>query len=195
MSGRGVGMDVVKRNIESLQGEVEIFSNHGQGTLVRIRLPLTLAIIAGFKVVVGGAVFVIPLDLVVECINLAAYPVQHNVVTLRGEPLPFIRLRELFDLPHRESVRKSLVVVQYGAMRAGLLVDHLLGECQAVIKPLGKLFSKVKGLSGSTILGDGRVALILDVPHLIAQTEKHEQSQSRETGGRSEIGLIAGDQA
>lgn len=176
-------MDVVKRNIESLQGEVEIFSNHGQGTLVRIRLPLTLAIIAGFQVVVGGAVFVIPLDLVVECINLSVYPVQHNVVTLRGEPLPFIRLRELFDLPYRESVRKSLVVVKYGSMRAGLLVDNLLGECQAVIKPLGKLFSKVKGLSGSTILGDGRVALILDIPHLIAQTGKIEQSKARESGG------------
>ncbi|MBB3212856.1 two-component system chemotaxis sensor kinase CheA [Herbaspirillum sp. Sphag1AN] len=195
LSGRGVGMDVVKRNIESLQGEVEIFSNRGQGTLVRIRLPLTLAIIAGFQVVVGGAVFVIPLDLVVECINLSAYPVQRNVVTLRGEPLPFIRLRELFDLPHRETVRKSLVVVQYGAMRAGLLVDNLLGECQAVIKPLGKLFSKVKGLSGSTILGDGRVALILDVPHLIAQTGKIEQSQARESGTRSELGVISGDQA
>lgn len=195
LSGRGVGMDVVKRNIESLQGEVEIFSNRGQGTLVRIRLPLTLAIIAGFQVVVGGAVFVILLDLVVECINLSAYPVQHNVVTLRGEPLPFIRLRELFDLPHRESVCKSLVVVQYGSMRAGLLVDNLLGECQAVIKPLGKLFSKVKGLSGSTILGDGRVALILDVPHLIAQTGKIEQSQARESGTRSELGAISGDQA
>ena len=159
LSGRGVGMDVVKRNIDALQGEVEIYSNPGQGTMVRIRLPLTLAIIAGFQVVVGGAVFVIPLDLVVECINLSSHQVHNNVVTLRNEPLPFIPLRELFDLPQRESARKSLVIVQYGPLRAGLLVDNLLGECQAVIKPLGKLFSKVKGLSGSTILGDGRVAL------------------------------------
>jgi two-component system chemotaxis sensor kinase CheA len=176
---------VVKRNIESLHGEVDIFSNAGQGTMVRIRLPLTLAIIAGFQVVVGGAVFVIPLDLVVECINLSAYQVNNNVVTLRGEPLPFIPLRELFDLPHQESPRKSLVVVQYGQWRAGFLVDGLLGECQAVIKPLGKLFSKVKGLSGSTILGDGRVALILDVPHLIAHSGRREQAGARVGPGAS----------
>lgn len=184
LSGRGVGMDVVKRNIDALQGEVEIYSNPGQGTMVRIRLPLTLAIIAGFQVVVGGAVFVIPLDLVVECINLSSHQVHNNVVTLRDEPLPFIPLRELFDLPQRESSRKSLVIVQYGPLRAGLLVDNLLGECQAVIKPLGKLFSKVKGLSGSTILGDGRVALILDVPHLIAHTGRMEQAEVRRTENR-----------
>lgn len=184
LSGRGVGMDVVKRNIDALQGEVEIYSNPGQGTMVRIRLPLTLAIIAGFQVVVGGAVFVIPLDLVVECINLSSHQVHNNVVTLRDEPLPFIPLRELFDLPQRESSRKSLVIVQYGPLRAGLLVDNLLGECQAVIKPLGKLFSKVKGLSGSTILGDGRVALILDVPHLIAHTGRMEQADVRRTESR-----------
>jgi two-component system chemotaxis sensor kinase CheA len=184
LSGRGVGMDVVKRNIDALQGEVEIYSNPGQGTMVRIRLPLTLAIIAGFQVVVGGAVFVIPLDLVVECINLSSHQVHNNVVTLRDEPLPFIPLRELFDLPQRESARKSLVIVQYGPLRAGLLVDNLLGECQAVIKPLGKLFSKVKGLSGSTILGDGRVALILDVPHLIAHTGRMEQAEVRRTESR-----------
>jgi len=184
LSGRGVGMDVVKRNIDALQGEVEIYSNPGQGTMVRIRLPLTLAIIAGFQVVVGGAVFVIPLDLVVECINLSSHQVHNNVVTLRDEPLPFIPLRELFDLPQRESARKSLVIVQYGPLRAGLLVDNLLGECQAVIKPLGKLFSKVKGLSGSTILGDGRVALILDVPHLIAHTGRIEQAEVRRTESR-----------
>ncbi|MCW5297548.1 chemotaxis protein CheA [Herbaspirillum lusitanum] len=184
LSGRGVGMDVVKRNIDALQGEVEIYSNPGQGTMVRIRLPLTLAIIAGFQVVVGGAVFVIPLDLVVECINLSSHQVHNNVVTLRDEPLPFIPLRELFDLPQRESSRKSLVIVQYGPLRAGLLVDNLLGECQAVIKPLGKLFSKVKGLSGSTILGDGRVALILDVPHLIAHTGRMEQAEVRRAENR-----------
>lgn len=188
LSGRGVGMDVVKRNIDSLHGEVDIFSNPGMGTMVRIRLPLTLAIIAGFQVVVGGAVFVIPLDLVVECINLSAHQVHENIVTLRGEPLPFIPLRELFDLPQRESPRKSLVIVQYGQMRAGLLVDNLLGECQAVIKPLGKLFSKVKGLSGSTILGDGRVALILDVPHLITHTGQMEQVGIRRSESRIEFG-------
>lgn len=175
LSGRGVGMDVVKRNIDSLHGEVDIFSAMGRGTMVRIRLPLTLAIISGFQVMVGGAVFVIPLDLVIECINLTVHPVHNNIVTLRGEPLPFVPLRELFELPQKDSVRKSLVIVQYGQQRAGLLVDGLLGECQAVIKPLGSLFSQVKGLSGSTILGDGRVALILDIPHLIQYTRQLEQ--------------------
>jgi two-component system, chemotaxis family, sensor kinase CheA len=188
LSGRGVGMDVVKRNIDSLHGEVDIFSNPNQGTMVRIRLPLTLAIIAGFQVVVGGAVFVIPLDLVVECINLSVHQVHNNVVTLRGEALPFIHLRELFDLPYKESARNSLVIVQYGQLRAGLLVDGLLGECQAVIKPLGKLFNKVRGLSGSTILGDGRVALILDVPHLIAHTGKMEQVDVRQAQARAGVG-------
>ena len=195
LSGRGVGMDVVKRNIDSLQGEVTISSKHGQGTMVRIRLPLTLAIIAGFQVAVGAAVFVIPLDLVVECINLSVYPVHQNVITLRGEPLPFIVLRELFELPLKESSRKSLVVVQSGRLRAGLLVDNLLGECQAVIKPLGKLFSKVKGISGSTILGDGRVALILDVPHLISQSEKGAQATDINAEVLSDFGLRSGNQA
>jgi two-component system chemotaxis sensor kinase CheA len=175
LSGRGVGMDVVKKNVDALRGDVDIATVLGQGTVVRIRLPLTMAIISGFQVIVGNAVFVIPLDMVVECINLVSQNIDNNIVTLRDEPLPFIPLGELFELPARASGRKSLVVVQYGHHRAGLMVDGLLGECQAVIKPLGKLFSKVKGLSGSTILGDGRVALILDVPHLIQYTQQQEQ--------------------
>lgn len=176
LSGRGVGMDVVRRNIEALHGEVDIETVFGQGTVVRVRLPLTLAIISGFQVVVGNAVFVIPLDMVVECIDM---PANHtnNIVSVRDEPLPFVRLRELFELPELGSRRKSLVIVQYGPYRAGLLVDGLMGECQAVIKPLGQLFGKVKGLSGSTILGDGRVALILDVPHLVQYTQRQEQHQ------------------
>ncbi|KAF1045670.1 MAG: Chemotaxis protein CheA [Herbaspirillum frisingense] len=176
LSGRGVGMDVVKRNIDALHGEVAIDTERGRGTVVRIRLPLTLAIISGFQVVVGNAVFVIPLDMVVECIDMPGQRPDHNIVAVRDEPLPFVHLRELFDLPARERGRKSLVIVQYGQQRAGLLVDGLLGECQAVIKPLGRLFGKVKGLSGSTILGDGRVALILDIPHLVHYTQQQEQS-------------------
>ncbi|WP_432240690.1 chemotaxis protein CheA [Herbaspirillum robiniae] len=175
LSGRGVGMDVVKRNIDALHGEVAIDTERGRGTVVRVRLPLTLAIISGFQVVVGNAVFVIPLDMVVECIDMPAQRPEHNIVSVREEPLPFVHLRELFDLPLRERGRKSLVIVQYGQQRAGLLVDGLLGECQAVIKPLGQLFGKVKGLSGSTILGDGRVALILDIPHLVQYTQQQEQ--------------------
>ncbi|WP_343649660.1 chemotaxis protein CheA [Herbaspirillum sp.] len=180
LSGRGVGMDVVKRNIEALQGEVAIDTERGRGTVVRIRLPLTLAIISGFQVVVGNAVFVIPLDMVVECIDMPPHQDGSHIVAVRGEPLPFVPLRELFDLPERAQgrVRKSMVIVQYGQLRAGLLVDGLLGECQAVIKPLGRLFGKVKGLSGSTILGDGRVALILDIPHLVQHTQQQEQGNT-----------------
>ncbi|NUT62354.1 chemotaxis protein CheA [Herbaspirillum sp. C9C3] len=180
LSGRGVGMDVVKRNIDALQGEVGIDTEPGRGTVVRIRLPLTLAIISGFQVVVGNAVFVIPLDMVVECIDMPPRQSGSHIVSVRGEPLPFVPLRELFDLPARDQGRgrKSLVIVQYGQLRAGLLVDGLLGECQAVIKPLGRLFGKVKGLSGSTILGDGRVALILDIAHLVQHTQQQEQGNT-----------------
>ncbi|MFT4174852.1 MAG: chemotaxis protein CheA, partial [Rhodocyclaceae bacterium] len=171
LSGRGVGMDVVKRNIEQLRGDIEIVSVAGQGTTMRIRLPLTLAIIDGFQVAVGESVFVIPLDLVVECADMAASTGGQHIVNLRGEPLPYVRLRELFDLPPAPAgTRESLVVVAYGQQRAGLVVDRLVGEFQAVIKPLGQLFRGLKGLSGSTILGDGSVALILDVPMLVASS-------------------------
>ncbi|MBO9537101.1 chemotaxis protein CheA [Herbaspirillum sp.] len=189
LSGRGVGMDVVKRNVDALHGEIAIDTERGRGTIVRVRLPLTLAIISGFQVVVGNAVFVIPLDMVVECIDMPAQRPEHNIISVRDEPLPFVHLSELFELPARERGRKSLVIVQYGHLRAGLLVDGLLGECQAVIKPLGRLFGKVKGLSGSTILGDGRVALILDIPHLVHYTQQQEQSNpmaQAERGAASE---------
>ena len=167
LSGRGVGMDVVKRNIQELRGEVELSSRAGQGTTLRIRLPLTLAIIDGFQVMVGDAVFVIPLELVVECADLGSHEILHDIVNLRGVPLSFIRLRQLFEIPPDAHLRESLVVVQYGQARAGLVVDKLLGEVQAVIKPLGQLFRHARVISGSTILGDGRVALILDIPQLI----------------------------
>ncbi|GGP22726.1 chemotaxis protein CheA [Silvimonas iriomotensis] len=188
LSGRGVGMDVVKKNIESLRGEVEIVSTEGAGTTVRIRLPLTLAIIDGFQVMVNESVFVIPLDLVIECIDLAGLDGHHDIVKLRGEPLPFIRLRELFELPALEHGRESLVVVQFGQQRAGLVVDRLLGEFQAVIKPLGELFSRIKSISGSTILGDGRVALILDVANLVHQAV---QQQAAPQNSKAGTGLVS----
>ncbi|EJM98194.1 chemotaxis protein CheA [Herbaspirillum sp. YR522] len=182
LSGRGVGMDVVRRNIDALRGEIDIDTQAGIGTVVRVRLPLTLAIISGFQVVVGNAVFVVPLDMVVECIDMPEHHGGRHIVSVRDEALPFVPLRELFDLAEQGRSRKSLVIVQYGQQRAGLLVDGLLGECQAVIKPLGMLFGKVKGLSGSTILGDGRVALILDIPHLIHYTQQHDQHQMVQAG-------------
>ncbi|MBA5685628.1 chemotaxis protein CheA [Rugamonas apoptosis] len=167
LSGRGVGMDVVKRNISALRGSVDVGSVEGQGTTVTVRLPLTLAIIDGFLVQVGGSVFVIPLDMIEECIEYAAEPGQ-DYSNLRGQVLPFIRLRELFRLQGTATRRESIVVLKYGNQRAGLVVDTLLGEFQTVIKPLSPMFSEVKCISGSTILGSGDVALILDVAALMS---------------------------
>jgi len=173
LSGRGVGMDVVKRNIMALRGTVDIESVEGVGTTVRIRLPLTLAIIDGFMVGVGTASYVLPLDMVVECIELPANPNNDeqapNYLNLRGGVLPFIRLREQFEVAAPPPLRENVVVVQYAGQRAGLVVDRLMGEFQTVIKPLGKVFSQIRGIGGSTILGSGEVALILDIPGLVKQ--------------------------
>ncbi len=166
LSGRGVGMDVVKRNITALRGTVSLDSVEGVGTTVTVRLPLTLAIINGFQVGVSKSVFVVPLDMVDECVELRAES-GHDYADLRGQLLPLIRLSELFSVPGAVGPRQSVVVVKYAGQRAGLVVDHLLGESQTVIKPLGKLFQKLDCISGSSILGSGEVALILDVPALI----------------------------
>lgn len=168
LSGRGVGMDVVKRNITSLRGSVSVNSQEGQGTTVTVRLPLTLAIIDGFLVQVDESVFAVPLDMIEECVAFSAEP-GHNYTNLRGQVLPFIRLRELFELDTCAKRRENIVVLKHAGQKAGLVVDTLLGEFQTVIKPLGKLFNQVRCISGSTILGSGEVALILDVPALIQQ--------------------------
>ena len=171
LSGRGVGMDVVKRNIQALRGSVDIESAEGRGTTVRIRLPLTLAIIDGFLVGVGKSAFVVPLDMVLECIELSEADRKaadtRNYVNLRGEVLPFVRLRDQFEVKAAAGKRENIVVVQYGGQKAGFVVDELMGEFQTVIKPLGNVFRNLRGISGSTILGTGEVALILDVPTLV----------------------------
>jgi len=166
LSGRGVGMDVVKRNIQALRGSVDVGSKEGQGTTVTVRLPLTLAIIDGFLVQVGSSVFVIPLDMIEECIEYATEPGQ-DYTNLRGQVLPLVRLRQVFRIAGAATRRESIVVLKSGNHRAGLVVDTLLGEFQTVIKPLSPLFSEVKCISGSTILGSGEVALILDVAALM----------------------------
>jgi two-component system, chemotaxis family, sensor kinase CheA len=168
LSGRGVGMDVVKRNITALRGTVDVASEEGKGTTVTVRLPLTLAIINGFLVSVGNAVFVVPLDMIVECVEFAAEE-GHDFTNLRGEVLPFIRLRRLFEAEGEAPARENIVVVLHAGQKFGLVVDTLLGEFQTVIKPLGRMFSHVTAISGSTILGSGEVALILDVPILAQQ--------------------------
>jgi two-component system chemotaxis sensor kinase CheA len=169
LSGRGVGMDVVKRNITALRGSVSIDSQPGVGTTVSVRLPLTLAIIDGFQVGVGKSVFVVPLDMVEECIEFKAESEhEHDYTNLRGEVLPFIRLRDLFEIDGPAGARQNIVVIRLGGKKKmGLVVDTLLGEFQTVIKPLSKVFSQVKGISGSSIRGSGEVALILDVAALM----------------------------
>lgn len=185
LSGRGVGMDVVRKNIDALRGEVEVESREGEGATVRIRLPLTLAIIDGFQVSVAGAAFVLPLEMVKECADLVSADVYRNLVSLRGEPLPFIRLRDLFAMEGVQPARESLVVVQYGGQRVGLVVDNLVGELQAVIKPLGALFRDMRGISGSTILGNGQVALILDVPNLAHSITAQHVSATTQSAPRA----------
>jgi two-component system chemotaxis sensor kinase CheA len=168
LSGRGVGLDVVKRNITALRGHVSVSSQEDVGTTVTVRLPLTLAIIDGFLVEVGKAVFVIPLDMIDECVAYSAEP-GHDYTDLRGQVLPFIRLRELFAVEGEPTRRQNIVVLKHAGQKAGLVVDTLLGEFQTVIKPLGQMFNQVQCISGSTILGNGDVALILDVPALVRQ--------------------------
>ncbi|SFV10882.1 chemotaxis protein CheA [Pseudoduganella namucuonensis] len=167
LSGRGVGMDVVKKNITALRGTVTVDSAPGLGTTVTVRLPLTLAIIDGFLVGLGNSTFVVPLDMIDECIEFAAEP-GHDYTNLRGQVLPFIRLRALFGVTTPPPRRESIVVVKHAGQRVGLVVDALQGEFQTVIKPLGRMFSQLRCISGSTILGSGDVALILDVPAIVS---------------------------
>jgi two-component system chemotaxis sensor kinase CheA len=175
LSGRGVGMDVVRRNIQALRGQVDVKTEVGVGSRFVIRLPLTLAIIDGFLTSVGAFSYVIPLDSVVECLELRDDATRGHMLNLRGEVLPFIRLREFFDVEGDPPVRENVVVISAGGHKAGIVVDQLLGEFQTVIKPLGSLFKHLRGIGGSTILGSGEVALILDVQaltHLASQTEE-----------------------
>jgi two-component system, chemotaxis family, sensor kinase CheA len=171
LSGRGVGMDVVKRNVTAMRGAIDVESRPHEGTTVQIRLPLTLAIINGFLVGVGTATFVIPLDHVVECVELPLTGQRRDYLDLRGEVLPLIRLWSLLSVPGDRPRRESVVVVEHAGTKTGLVVDTLKGESQTVIKPLGKLFAHVEGIGGSTILGSGEVALIIDVATLVAHVK------------------------
>lgn len=182
LSGRGVGMDVVRRNIEALRGTVGIDSKPGEGTRFTIRVPLTLAIIDGFVVGVSSETYVIPMDSVVECLELPnperEAPNGTGVINHRGTALPYFRLRELFSLDGGTPLRENVVVVHYDGKRAGLAVDRLYGEGQAVIKPIGRLFQSLPGIAGSTILGNGRIALILDVPAILNEVTRGPQVAS-----------------
>jgi two-component system chemotaxis sensor kinase CheA len=174
LSGRGVGMDVVKRNITALRGEVSIRSVEGVGTTMSVRLPLTLAIINGFQIGLGDSIFVLPLESIEECVEFTA-EAGRDFTSLRGEVLPFIQLRDIFQIKAPPARRQSIVVVRHAGQRAGLVVDALHGESQTVIKPLGRMFRKAECVSGSSILGTGEVALILDVAVLVRQAVARSQ--------------------
>ena len=177
LSGRGVGMDVVRRNIQSLRGSCDVSSIEGAGSTFTIRLPLTLAIIDGFLVGVGKSAYVIPLDMVIECIELNEHEADRHFLNLRGEVLPFVRLREMFEIEEEQPARENIVVVQYAGQKAGIVVDQLLGEFQTVIKPLSSIFRHLRGIGGSTILGTGEVALILDVQTLVQRNARSEERE------------------
>lgn len=177
LSGRGVGMDVVKRTIEGLRGTLDISSVPGQGSTVALRIPLTLAIIDGLLVRVGSGRYVIPVSAVEECLELPVEQDQRHaarsLLTIRGKLVPFIRLRELFKTGTNPEHYQKMVIVTTGGDRVGLVVDQILGDHQTVIKPLSPFHAQMGAFSGATILGDGRVALILDVGTLTASAAQH----------------------
>jgi two-component system chemotaxis sensor kinase CheA len=185
LSGRGVGMDVVKRTIDSLRGTIEISSVAGTGSMIDLRIPLTLAIIDGLLVRVGEGRYVVPLSCVEECIELSHDQDQRSTgrsfITLRESLVPFLRLREMFATGTEPDPYQKIVVVSTGSERVGLVVDQILGHHQTVIKPLSRFHAGLGTFSGATILGDGSVALILDAIHLVAMGQKQE-GQRRAVG-------------
>ncbi len=183
LSGRGVGMDVVKRTIEGLRGTLELSSPPGEGSVVALRIPLTLAIIDGLLVRVGAARYVIPLSAVEECLELSAEQdhrsAGRSLLTIRGQLVPFIRLHDMFKTAMKPDLYQKIVVISSGADRVGLVVDQILGDHQTVIKPLSPFHAELGTFSGATILGDGSVALILDVGALVAAEAQHNPAQLR----------------
>ncbi|MBY3094154.1 chemotaxis protein CheA [Rhizobium laguerreae] len=178
LSGRGVGMDVVKKTVEALRGAIDIVSVPGQGSEVSLRIPLTLAIIDGLLVRVGAGRYVIPLSAVEECLELSLEEDLRSrgrsFISLRDSLVPFLRLRDLFRTGTKPDVHQKVVVISTGTERVGLVVDQIIGDHQTVIKSMSKLHNNVATFSGATILGDGSVALILDVGHLVAAGQQQE---------------------
>lgn len=189
LSGRGVGMDVVKRTIEGLRGTIDVATRPGEGTTVTLRLPLTLAIIDGMLVRVGDGRYTIPLAAVEECVELPAQidatSRGRNFLDIRGELVPFLRLRETFDVAGAAESHPKVVIVSSGEGRVGLVVDQILGNYQTVIKQLSKLHASIKSFSGATILGDGSVALILDTMSLVGMGQAHDDRFKHELRGKA----------
>jgi len=197
LSGRGMGMDVVRRAVESLRGTISIDTRVGEGTTFTIRLPLTLAVIDGFRVTAASESYIVPMDHVLECIELPEDErgdADSGVLLIRDEIVPFVRVRNLFaaggsptpstaqasgesaSVSQKQHARENVLIVRHENAKAGLVVDELHGSSQAVIKPLGDYFDEVPGIAGSSILGDGRVALILDTPAILRTIEMRSAS-------------------
>ena len=180
LSGRGVGMDVVKRTIENMRGSIDLTTKPGQGTTVTLRLPLTLAIIEGLLIRVGQGRYIIPLSAVEECIELTAEDERsrgRNFLNVRGNLVPFLRLREILTVPGTPDQHQKTIIISTGETHVGLVADQIIGNHQTVIKSLSKLHSDVTIFSGATILGDGTAALILDVAQLVALAQSKVEKQ------------------
>jgi two-component system chemotaxis sensor kinase CheA len=185
LSGRGVGMDVVKRTIENMRGTIDLSTRPGHGTTVTLRLPLTLAIIEGLLIRVGEGRYIIPLSAVEECVELTADDQRsrgRNFLNVRGGLVPFLRLREQLAVPGTPDQHQKTIIISTGETCVGLVADQIIGNHQTVIKSLSKLHSDVTIFSGATILGDGTAALILDVAQLVAlaqaQSEKQQMNEA-----------------
>jgi two-component system chemotaxis sensor kinase CheA len=172
ISGRGVGMDVVRSKIESLSGHVDVETHVNEGSVFKIKLPLTLAIIQAMMVRVQDEMYAIPLGSIDSTISIQPTDIKtvqnREVIVLRGEIIPIIRMEETLEVPHVKDFDEIFVVVVHsGESKAGLVVDKLIGQQEIVIKTLGNLFTGLKMFSGATVLGDGRIALILDVATIL----------------------------
>jgi two-component system chemotaxis sensor kinase CheA len=180
LSGRGVGMDVVKRTIENMRGSIDLSTRPGQGTTVTLRLPLTLAIIEGLLIRVGEGRYIIPLSAVEECIELTAEDERsrgRNFLNVRGNLVPFLRLREIMSSSGAPDRHQKTIIISTGETHVGLVADQIIGNHQTVIKSLTKLHSDVTIFSGATILGDGTAALILDVAQLVTLAQSKVEKQ------------------
>ncbi len=178
VSGRGVGMDVVKQALDTLRGTIDISSERGKGSTITIKLPLTLAIIDGFLVSVGDGFFVLPLSSVSECVELSrsdsADAHGRHIANVRGQMVPYIRLRDRFSIGGERPPIEHIVITEFEETRVGFVVDRVVGEHQTVIKTLGRIYSNIRCISGATILGNGTVALILDIQRIAREVEAEE---------------------
>lgn len=183
LSGRGVGMDVVKRTIDNMRGSIDLSTRPGEGTTVTLRLPLTLAIIEGLLIRVGEGRYIIPLSAVEECVELTAKDEQargRSFLNVRGNLVPFLRLRDILMMSGTPDEHQKTIIISTGETRVGLVADQIIGNHQTVIKSLSKLHSDVTIFSGATILGDGSAALILDVTQLVALAQARIEKQINE---------------